>query len=81
MERQGGDVFLCIMDTITHVKRMVEGGCGEVEPWDIPNYTSLVKAQQQILRWKKDDAGSTTSVDKKGDNFDVFSQFSRYFTI
>jgi hypothetical protein len=60
---------------------MVEGGCGDVEPWDIPYYTSLVKAQQQILRRKKGDAGSTTGADKDGDNFDMFSQFAGYFTI
>jgi hypothetical protein len=57
MERQGGDVFRCVMDGITHVKRRVEGGCGDVEPWDVPYYTSLVKAQRQILHWKKGDAG------------------------
>jgi hypothetical protein len=69
------------MDAIIHVKRTAEGGCGKVEPWDVPYYTSLVKAQQQILRWKKGDAGGTTGADKDRDNFDVFSQFAGYFTI
>ncbi len=32
MERQGGDVFCCVMDTITHIKRTVEGGYVDVEP-------------------------------------------------
>jgi hypothetical protein len=81
MERQGGDIFCCVMDMITHVKRMVEGGYGEVEPWDVRYYTSLVKAQRQILHWKKGDAGVTTGADKDGDNFDVLSQFTGYFTI
>ncbi len=81
MERQGADVFCSIMDAITHVKRMVEGGCGEVELWDVLYYTSLIKAQQQIMRWKKGDAGGTTGADKDGDNFDAFSQFAGYFTI
>jgi hypothetical protein len=69
------------MDVITHVKRMVEGGCGDVELWDVPYYTSLVKAQRKILHWKRGDPGSTTGADKDGDNFDVFSQFTGYFTI
>jgi hypothetical protein len=69
------------MDAITHVKRMVEKGCGDVEPWDVPYYTSLVKAQRQILHWKKCDASGTTGADKDGDNFNVYSQFTGYFTI
>jgi hypothetical protein len=81
MKRLGGDVFRCVMDVITHVKRMVEGGRGDVEPWDVPYYISLVKAQRQILRWKKDEAGGTIGADKDGYDFDVFFQFARYFTI
>jgi hypothetical protein len=42
---------------------------------------TLAKAQRQILRWKKGDAGGTTGADKDGDNFYVFSQFVGYFTI
>ena len=69
------------MDAIPHVKRTVEGGGGDIEPWDVPYYTSLIKEQRQILHWKKGDAGSTTGADKKGDYFDVFSQFAGYFKI
>jgi hypothetical protein len=69
------------MDAIPHVKRTVEGGGGDIEPWDVPYYTSLIKEQRQILHWKKGDAGGTTGAYKDGDNFDMFSQFTGYFTI
>jgi hypothetical protein len=49
MERQGGDVFHCIMDAITHIKRMVEGGCGDLEPWDLPYYTCQGAAADPAL--------------------------------
>ncbi len=71
----------CVMDVIPHVKRTMEGGGGDVEPLDVIYYTSLVKVQRQILHWEKGDTGGTTSDDKEGDNFDVFSQFAGYFTV
>lgn len=81
MEGRGKDVFRRDMDAITHVKRKVEGGYGDVEPWDVPYYTSLVKAQRQFVRWKEDDADGTTGADEDGDDFDEYSQFAGYFTI
>ncbi|KAL3826389.1 hypothetical protein ACHAXA_008597 [Cyclostephanos tholiformis] len=81
MERRGKDVFRRDMDAITHVKRKMEGGYGDVEPWDVPYYTSLVKAQRQFVRWKEDDAGGTTGADEDGDDFDEYSQFVGYFTV
>jgi Zn-dependent oligopeptidase len=58
MKERSKHVFSEDMEILRNVKAYVEGGNGgggDIEPWDIPFYTTLIKAQRQQLRWKKEE--------------------------
>jgi len=71
MESRSSNVFKRDMNALSLAKEHIEGG-GEIEPWDVPFYTSLVKAQRQHQRLKEDGVG---------DDNDDESQFHGYFTV
>ena len=70
MESRSSNVFKRDMNVLSLAKKHIEGG-GEIEPWDVPFYTSLVKAQRQHQRMKED----------RADGDDEESQFHGYFTV
>jgi len=71
MEQRCSHVFKRDMKVLSLAKKHIEGE-GDIEPWDIPFYTSLVKAQRQHQRLKEDSAD--------GDDGEE-SQFHGYFTV
>ena len=74
MEEGSSHVYRRDMEVMLEAKRHVEGG-GDIKPWDVPFYTSLIKAQRQHQRWKEDD-GSAGDYDE-----DESSQFAGYFSV
>ncbi len=57
MQERSSHVFRKDMEAMRKAKSRVEGGAGTIEPWDVPFYSTLIKAQRQHLRWKEDDDG------------------------
>ena len=51
MEGRGRDAYRRDMEAILRAKRREEGGYGNVEAWDVPYYTNLIKARRQHRRW------------------------------
>ena len=84
MENRAKHVYKTDMELIASTKRYMEGsdsGSSVVEPWDIPYYTTLLKAKRQHQRWteaKNDDTDDNNSDNK---DYDESSQFARYFTV
>jgi intermediate peptidase len=83
MENRAKHVHKTDMELIASTKRYMEGSSGSgnvVEPWDIPYYTTLLKAQRQHQRWTeaKDDDTDDTNDSR---DYDESSQFARYFTV
>ncbi|KAL7533869.1 hypothetical protein ACHAXR_007152 [Thalassiosira sp. AJA248-18] len=76
MEERSSHVFRRDMEVMLNAKQHVEGRGGGIEPWDVPFYTTLIKAQRQHQRWKEDHGSS--SIDS---NDDESSQFAGYFTV
>jgi intermediate peptidase len=84
MQERSNHVFWKDMEVLRKAKAHVEGGAGTIEPWDVPFYTTLIKAQRQHLRWKEDDGGGDdddASFPDYNDNGDESFQFSGYFTV
>ncbi|KAL7520151.1 hypothetical protein ACHAWX_004895 [Stephanocyclus meneghinianus] len=75
MEKRCRAVYEKEMVVLLDAKRYVEGSASEIEPWDVPFYTSFVKSQRQHLRWKEDMNWAD------GDDDHESSQFSGYFTM
>ncbi|KAL3789423.1 hypothetical protein HJC23_001971 [Cyclotella cryptica] len=75
MEKRCRGVYENDMEVLLKAKRYVEGSATDIEPWDVPFYTSFVKSQRQHLRWKEDSNWTD------GDDEHESSQFSGYFTL
>jgi len=78
MEEGSSHVFKRDMEAILEAKKYMEGASGgdTIEPWDVPFYTTLIKAQRQHQRWKEDGGNDSNSND-----LDESSQFAGYFTV
>eukprot|EP00956_Cyclotella_meneghiniana_P034446 scaffold105036_cov84-Cyclotella_meneghiniana.AAC.1 len=75
MENRCKGVFKRHMEIIQKAKAYVEGTGNEIQPWDLPYYTTALKSQRQHKRWEE-------SGDYSGeDNEDELSQLSGYFTV
>ena len=74
MEQRSSAVFKRDMEVMVSAKKHIEGEGGMIEPWDVPFYTNLIKAQRQHQRWNEDS-------DDGSDEVDESSQFAGYFTV
>lgn len=76
MEERSKDVYRRDMESILAAKRHVEGSVGNgIEPWDVPFYAALIKAQRQHQRWKE---GNASGSDHGGEES---AQFAGYFSV
>jgi len=54
MEGRARDVYRRDMEANLRAMRGVEGGYGDVEAWDVPFYTNMIKVQRQHRRWREE---------------------------
>ena len=83
MEERSSHVFKRDMEQMLVAKKYIEGDNSNIEPWDVPFYTTLIKAQRQHQRLKEDGANSNDGSSSSGDvdDEDISSQFHGYFTV
>ena len=72
MERGSREVFRRDMAEIAEAKRRYEGN-GDVEPWDVPFYTTLLKSHRRRARWE--------SEGNSGEGVGEETSLSGYFTV
>lgn len=78
MNRRSEGLFRAEMGLIANAKEQIEGTIAKVEPWDVPFYTVLIKAQRQRRRIQEsfaDGGGSGDTEDEEA------ALFSGYFTV
>ncbi|EJK57925.1 hypothetical protein THAOC_21992 [Thalassiosira oceanica] len=73
MERGSRDVFRRDMEEIAEAKRRNEGDSGDVEPWDVPYYTTLLRGRRRRARWEGEGNG--------GEGVGEETSLSGYFTV
>ena len=84
MENRAKHVYKTDMELIASTKCYMEGsgsGSSVVEPWDIPYYTTLLKAKRQHQRWTEAKNDDTDDINSDNKDYDESSQFARYFTV
>lgn len=73
MGERSKDVYKSEMKMMLEAKRYVEGDAsGGIEPWDVPFYTTFIKAQRQHQRWQEDEEWDGVEPDESS---------SGYFTV
>ena len=81
MEGRARDVYRRDMEANLRAMRRVEGGYGNVEAWDVPFYTNMIKVQWQHRRWREEWDDADAAGADYGDDHDNASQFPGYFTV